>query len=216
MHTPSPLPMARSEDAPEYGAQTKTAAALGLPEPADMLLSELLDTAADVHDLDDTRDVFRILRELPPAKRWRVDVALELARRIAYARIHRESRPLHNSAEVFKFLRLKVVDLQREIFACLYLDGKNRVIRDYTVSIGTLTSALVHPREVFAGAVRTAAAGVVLYHNHPSGDPHPSREDREITRRLVATGEVVGVRVLDHLILGDGGRYLSFADEGLL
>jgi DNA repair protein RadC len=95
------------------------------------------------------------------------------------------------------------------------LNGKNRVIRTVTVSEGSLTSCLVHPREVFVPAVRESSASILLVHNHPSGDPSPSREDIEINRRLIEAGEVMGISVLDHVVMGDG-RYFSFVDEGLM
>jgi DNA repair proteins len=88
-------------------------------------------------------------------------------------------------------------------------------MRDVTVSEGSLTLSIVHPREVFTLAVRESAAAVIFLHNHPSGDPTPSREDRVLTARLVSAGEVLGIRVLDHLVVGDG-RYISFADQGWL
>ena len=122
---------------------------------------------------------------------------------------------LHNSAQVYRHFRGSVPGLLKECFWTLLLDGKNRTLKLVKVSEGTLTSSLVHPREVFRPAIEEAAAGVILAHNHPSGDPTPSREDREITRRLVATGEMVGIRILDHVIIGPQ-RYFSFADEGLL
>ncbi len=97
----------------------------------------------------------------------------------------------------------------------MLLDGKNCVMREDLVSEGILTASLVHPREVFAPAIREAAAGIVLIHNHPSGDPEPSPEDLEVTRRLCAVGELIGIRVLDHVVIGDG-RYVSFLERGLL
>jgi DNA repair protein RadC len=106
-------------------------------------------------------------------------------------------------------------DLKREIFKVVLVDAKNTVLREATVSEGSLTHSVVHPREVFSLAVREAAAGVLFLHNHPSGDPTPSPEDRQLTDRLAAAGRVLGIRVLDHLIIGDG-RYISFADEGWL
>ena len=105
--------------------------------------------------------------------------------------------------------------LEKEQFHIVMLDGKNRILREERISEGILTASLVHPREVFAPAIREAAAGLVLIHNHPSGDPEPSPEDREVTRRLVAVGELVGIRILDHVIVGDG-RYVSFIERGLL
>ena len=96
----------------------------------------------------------------------------------------------------------------------LLLDGKNRPIKLVRVSEGTLTASLVHPREVFVPVIEETAAAIILVHNHPSGDPTPSAEDVAITRRLRQVGELMGVEVLDHVVIGEG-RYVSFADEGL-
>ena len=97
----------------------------------------------------------------------------------------------------------------------ILLDTKHAVIRDITVSEGSLTTSLVHPREVFNEAVRESAAAVIFLHNHPSGDPKPSAEDRTLTARLQEAGNILGIQVLDHVIIGDG-RFVSFADEGWL
>lgn len=96
----------------------------------------------------------------------------------------------------------------------MLLDAKNRVIREIQVSEGSLTASIVHPREVFTPVIRESAAAVLFVHNHPSGDPTPSREDIELTNRLRQAGEVMGVRVLDHIIIGNGD-YVSFTDRGL-
>jgi DNA repair protein RadC len=105
----------------------------------------------------------------------------------------------------------------RENFIVLLLDRKNQLIGINTVSIGSLTSAVVHPREVFKAAILSNAAAIVCAHNHPSGDPQPSQEDKVLTARLVEAGKLLGIDVLDHIIIGDESkRYFSFADEGLL
>lgn len=109
-------------------------------------------------------------------------------------------------------------DLQhesKEHFITLHLDGKNRIICFDRVSVGSLNQSIVHPREVFKGAILSSAAALILIHNHPSGDPSPSAEDRAITRRLVEVGDLVGIRILDHIIVGSG-EYLSFVERGLL
>jgi DNA repair protein RadC len=99
----------------------------------------------------------------------------------------------------------------------MLLDRKNQVIGLHTVSIGSLTASVVHPREVYKVAILANAAAVIFGHNHPSGDPTPSQEDRTLTARLVAAGKLLGFGVCDHVIVGDGSqRYFSFADEGLL
>jgi DNA repair protein RadC len=95
----------------------------------------------------------------------------------------------------------------------LLLDGRHRLITTEEVSVGTLTASLVHPREVFRDAIRNAAAALVLVHNHPSGDPSPSAEDRSVTERLRSAGLLLGIRVLDHVIVADSG-YFSFREAG--
>ena len=107
-------------------------------------------------------------------------------------------------------------DLDREVFGILLIDTRNRVTAMHIVSIGSLNGSLVHPREVFKAAILGSAAGIILFHNHPSGDPNPSREDTELTRRLVEAGRLLGIEVLDHLVLGDEGRYFSFKERGLV
>lgn len=118
-------------------------------------------------------------------------------------------------AQVFEFFHHELRDNRKELFLTLLLDGKNRITRKVQVSEGSLNQSIVHPREVFAPAVRESAAAVIFIHNHPSGDPAPSREDREITRRLKEAGEILGIKVLDHIIIGDGSYY-SFVESGLL
>jgi len=97
----------------------------------------------------------------------------------------------------------------------LLLDGKNRIIRRVQISEGSLNQSIVHPREVFAPAVKESAAAIILVHNHPTGDPAPSAEDIAITRRLKESGEIMGIKVLDHIIVGDGD-YVSFVERGLV
>ena len=120
-----------------------------------------------------------------------------------------------SSADLFKHFHPALRDLKREVFKVVLLDAKNTVMKETTVSEGSLTLSVVHPREVFTLAVRESAAGVIFLHNHPSGDPSPSPEDRQLTDRLVIAGGLLGIRVLDHLIIGDN-RYVSFADQGWL
>lgn len=105
---------------------------------------------------------------------------------------------------------------EREHFVALYLDSRSRVKGACVVSIGTLSASLVHPREVFRPAIVAGAAAVIVAHNHPSGDTTPSAEDKDATRRLVKAGDLLGVPVLDHVIVADGGKFFSFKDGGLL
>ncbi|OPX92134.1 MAG: hypothetical protein A4E52_00136 [Pelotomaculum sp. PtaB.Bin013] len=105
--------------------------------------------------------------------------------------------------------------LDREHFRVMLLNTKNQVLRIETVSIGTLSSSQVHPRELFKFAVKNSAAAIILVHNHPSGEPTPSREDIDITGRLADAGKIMGIEVLDHIIIGDG-KFVSFKEKGLL
>lgn len=105
-------------------------------------------------------------------------------------------------------------DTDREIFVVAMLDTKNKVIGINTVSIGSLNSSTVHPREVLKPAILSNSAGIIISHNHPSGDPTPSREDLDITKRLVDACELIGVQLLDHIVIGD--EYLSFKEKGLI
>lgn len=111
----------------------------------------------------------------------------------------------------FKFIRTK----RQEYFVCLSLDSGNRPIRRRTVTIGTLTATLVHPREVFAGPLQDRAATVVVAHNHPSGDPEPSKDDIKTTQQLIAAGQLLGIKVADHIIVTKQGHY-SFNMHGLM
>jgi DNA repair protein RadC len=112
--------------------------------------------------------------------------------------------------DTFSFLRRET----KEYFFAIHLDGKNRICCVDEVSVGSLNQSVVHPREVFKTALLSSAASIILVHNHPTGDSTPSREDIEITRRLKEAGEIIGVKLLDHIIIGD--TYLSFASQGLL
>jgi DNA repair protein RadC len=107
-----------------------------------------------------------------------------------------------------------LADADREHFVVLLLDTQNQIIGIHTVTVGTLDASLVHPREVFKPAILANAASVVLAHNHPSGDPAPSPEDRTVTRQLQDAGALLGIEVHDHLVLGDAPRYYSFAEAG--
>ena len=117
----------------------------------------------------------------------------------------------HQVYETFSFL----IKETKEMFMTLHLDGKNRIIAMDLVSIGSLNQSIVHPREVFKTALLSNAAAIILLHQHPSGDPTPSSEDISITRRLKECGDLMGIKVLDHIIIGDG-EYLSFVERGLL
>jgi len=179
------------------------------------LAEDLLARAGDLGAL--ARLAEAELAQLPglgPARVSCLVAALEIGRRVATRRLRRGDA-IRGPADVHQHFFQRLRQLQREHFVALLLDGRHRVVRECGVSQGTLTASLVHPREVFRTAVREAAAAIVLAHNHPSGDPSPSEEDREVTRRLARAGEILGIRVLDHVVIAEHGFY-SFREAGEL
>jgi DNA repair protein RadC len=147
-----------------------------------------------------------------PAKAAQILAAFEIAKRHG-EREFKPGEPLRGSGDVYAHYRERLAAEPREHFYAVLLDNKHRKLKDVSLSVGSLTASIVHPRDVFASVVREAAAAVIFVHNHPSGDPTPSKEDIEITRRLREVGDIMGVRVLDHIIVGKG-RYVSFVDDG--
>jgi len=140
--------------------------------------------------------------------------ALQLGRQVCSLPLRAGER-FCNSRELYDRYRARFFAANKEHFFSLHLNSKNQLIREVLVSIGSLSTSVVHPREVFAPAVRDSTAALIFIHNHPSGDPAPSREDRDCTQRLVHAGQILGIRVLDHIVLGYDDYY-SFADAGLV
>ncbi|HCF49795.1 MAG TPA: hypothetical protein DER60_05910 [Syntrophomonas sp.] len=152
-------------------------------------------------------------RGIGMAKAVSIKAAIELGRRLA---LSQESKPVITSPEDVKTLVMEDMRyLDREHFKVIYLDRKGGIIVTEDISVGGLHSSMAHPREVFKNAVKRSAASIILVHNHPSGDPHPSNEDMETTRRLVEAGQIVGIEVLDHVIIGDN-KYCSMKSRGLI
>ena len=155
-----------------------------------------------------------VIPGIGPAKAAQIMAAVELGKRSLATPLTTGIR-IGNSHDIFTHYFPRLRDLRHEIFIVVLLDAKHKIIRDTTISEGSLTVNIVHPREVFNLAIRESAAAIVVLHNHPSGNPEPSEEDHALTRRLVGAGEILGIQVLDHLVIGDG-TYVSFADKGLL
>ncbi|SFT71547.1 DNA repair protein RadC [Selenomonas sp. GACV-9] len=148
------------------------------------------------------------------AKAATVLAAVELGRRLAMAPAARIVA-VHGPDDAAHFAMPRFQFEQREHFAVMLLDTKNHILGMPDISVGSLQAAVVHPREVFRAAIDYAAAAMILFHNHPSGDPNPSREDIAVTQRLVKAGKIMDIPVLDHIILGRQ-QFLSFKDKGLL
>lgn len=148
------------------------------------------------------------------AKASQIAAVFELARKLE-GFTDEPKRKIRSPADVYSLLYPKMREHKREKLVALLLDTKNQVIREETISIGTLNANIVHPREVFKAALMESSASVIISHNHPSGDPTPSREDIAVTEKLVEGGKMLGIDVLDHVIIGDG-RYVSLKDERLI
>jgi DNA repair protein RadC len=178
------------------------------------LAGEVISEAGGLHGLYEV-SVHELteLNGIGEAKACIILAAVELGRRIGQVR--NPGRPVVSSpADVDRLLRGRIANLDRENFVVVLLNTKNEVIETPLVSVGTLSASLVHPREVFKPAIRASAASVILAHNHPSGKVEPSREDREVTRRLGEAAEVLEIEVLDHVIVGDG--FFSMKEHGML
>ena len=149
-----------------------------------------------------------------PAKAAKVLAALELGRRAA-EEMRPERARMQSSSDIYDRMRFRLRDLDQEEFHLILLNTQNEILREVFLTRGTLDSSLVHPREVFRHALNESAAAVVLVHNHPSGESTPSLPDRVITRELVKAGDLLGIPVYDHIIIGEA-RYYSFRDQKTL
>jgi DNA repair protein RadC len=146
------------------------------------------------------------------SKAAQIAACFEIARRLEA--FSEDSKPKINSPEdVYRRIYPKMREQKKEMFIELCLDTKNQIIKEDTISVGSLNANVVHPREVFKIALAESAAHIIVAHNHPSGDPTPSREDIEITKKLAETGKIIGIDVLDHVIIGDG-RHFSMKEAG--
>ncbi len=153
------------------------------------------------------------VRDLRPVQTDRLFAFLELARRVARAALPKRD-PMSNPGEVARYLALRFATPGQEVMGALFLDSRNRLMDEREIYRGTLSRAAVEPRAVFKEALLRDAAGFVLFHTHPSGDPTPSAEDLAFTRRIAQSGELLGVRLVDHLILGRGDRWVSLRQSG--
>ncbi|MEI2355598.1 RadC family protein [Mesobacillus zeae] len=182
-------------------------------EPVLQLANRLLSQFEGLRLLKDaTLEELTSIKGIGKAKAIHILAAVEIGRRIANHTID-ERYVVRSPEDGAKYLMNDMRFLPQEHFVCLYLNTKNQVIHRQTIFIGSLNASIVHPREVFKEAVRRSAASVICAHNHPSGDPSPSREDIEVTKRLAECGKIVGIEILDHLIIGEN-KYVSLKEKG--
>lgn len=154
------------------------------------------------------------IKGIGQAKAIQILAAVEIGRRIANLAFN-ERYVIRSPEDGAKYLMNDMRFLTQEHFVCLYLNTKNQVIHKQTVFIGSLNASIVHPREVYKEALRRSAASIICLHNHPSGDPAPSREDIEVTKRLSECGKIIGIDLLDHLIIGEN-KFVSLKEKGYI
>lgn len=173
-----------------------------------------LDSEGICYLADSTVEELSQVRGVGVAKSCQILAAIELGKRIA-TRPKQKKINIASPQEVSNLFIEKMRYYKKEFFKVLLLNTKNEIIMIDEVSIGNLNSAIVHPREVFKNAIRKSASSIILVHNHPSGNPKPSSEDVEITKRLIESGRILGIEVLDHLIIGDGD-YFSLKQNAMI
>ncbi|GER66190.1 UPF0758 protein YsxA [Weizmannia acidilactici] len=154
------------------------------------------------------------IKGIGTAKAVQILAAIELGRRINNLQ-HDERFVIRTPQDGANYVMNDMRFLAQEHFVCLYLNVKNQVIHRQTLFIGSLNASIVHPREVFKEALRRSAASIICFHNHPSGDPSPSKEDIEVTKRLAECGKIMGIEILDHLIIGEK-KFVSLKEKGYL
>jgi len=178
------------------------------------LASQILREVGSIRHLTEMSvDELTRIKGIGQAKAVQIKAGLELGRRVARKRA--EQYTIRSPQDAASYL-MQVIGLERqEKFYCLYLNTKNQVIYEKAVFVGSLNSSIVHPREVYKEAIKWSAASIIVSHNHPSGDPTPSREDIEVTRRLIEAGEIIGIECLDHLIIGDE-QFVSLKEKGYI
>jgi DNA repair protein RadC len=147
------------------------------------------------------------------AKATQIKAAFEIGRRVSTQTLDYQSKELTDPEKVYRLIKSKLKDYHKEHFYIIAINSRNHSIAE--VSVGSLNASVVHPREVFAEAIKNKAASVILAHNHPSGDPEPSEDDLLITKRLVESGKILGIEVVDHIIVAKD-NFFSFKNKGLI
>jgi len=161
------------------------------------------------------KNVEKLMKELeiPKVKACQIVACFELGRR--FFKKDEEEIYIRDSKDAYNYLKDKMANLKKEQFRGLHLNSRNKLIHDEIISVGTLTTNLVHPREVFQPAIQYSAAAIILAHNHPSGDPQPSEDDIKITEQIIEASKIINIEILDHIIIGKE-EYLSLKDKKII
>lgn len=184
-------------------------------ESAVRLSERILKEAGGLRNLSDmSLEQLTTVKGVGPAKAMQIQAGIELGRRIAKSSFE-DRTVIRSPGDVAAYVTEELRYLQKEHFVCLFLNTKNQIIGQETLSVGSLNASIVHPREVFRSAIKRSSASIICVHNHPSGDPTPSPEDIQLTARLSEAGEIIGIDVLDHVIIGDRS-FVSLKEKGLM
>jgi DNA repair protein RadC len=184
-------------------------------ESAVRLAQKVLLEAGSLRNLVDmSMDQLKTIKGIGSAKAIQIQASIELGRRLARTSMT-DTVTIRSPQDVASYLMEDLRYLQKEHFVVLFLNTKNHVVAQETLSMGSLNASIVHPREVFRAAIKRSSASIICVHNHPSGDPTPSPEDIAMTTRLVEAGQIIGIEVLDHIILGDQ-NFVSLKEKGYM
>lgn len=184
-------------------------------ESAVRLAQSLLKNMGGLRELADaTVEQLTRVKGIGPAKAVQLLAGIELGKRLARTKLD-DTVIIRSPHDVALLMTEQLRYLQKEHFVCLFLNTKNHVIAQETLSIGSLNASIVHPREIFRAAIKRSSASIICVHNHPSGDPTPSPEDIDVTLRLMEAGQLLGIEVLDHIIIGDQ-NFTSLKEQGLI
>lgn len=175
-------------------------------------LLKKLDQMQDLREI--SADELMMIKGIGEAKAAQILAAVELGRRV-YRQDDRDRYRVRTPKDAASYLMLDLSGLKQEHFVALYLNVKNEIIHAQTIFIGSLNASIVHPRELFREAVKRSAASIIVAHNHPSGNVTPSEEDIEVTNRLVEAGQIIGIEIIDHIIIGDY-NFLSLKEKGYM
>jgi len=180
------------------------------------IAQELIDRFGDLCGVGSvTQEELMHVDGIGRAESLRIRASFEIGRRCVTSSRERAIRKVRSPEEAAALVIPEMRDLDREHFKAILLNTKNGILRIVTVAVGSLNAALVHPREIFKAAVLASAAGVILVHNHPTGNPEPSAEDTDLTLRFVRCGELMGIELVDHIIIG-GASFVSMRERGLV
>ncbi|NOU73370.1 DNA repair protein RadC [Paenibacillus sp. LMG 31458] len=184
-------------------------------ESALRLAGRILSESGGLRSLVDmSKDQLTQIKGIGDAKALQIQAGIELGRRLAKSTFE-ERVTIRSPKDIADLVSEDLRYLQKEHFVCLFLNTKNHLLAQETLSMGSLNASIVHPREVFRAAIKRSSASIICVHNHPSGDPTPSPEDIQLTHRLMEAGTIIGIEVLDHVIIGDQ-RFISLKEQGFM